>query len=135
KPKEFRPRIYLADALLAAGDLAKAEENYKTAADLDSKSAAAQLGLAHAQARQNRLPDAAQHFRQAALDPFYKDALLELASLLEKNKQPVDAIAIYEQFPDNPAAQERLGELLIEAKLYPEAIERLEKVIQKDPTA
>lgn len=135
KPKVYRPRIYLADALLQSGELAKAEENYKTAADLDPRSAAAHLGLARAQARQSRFTEAAEHFQKAAaLDPAYKDSLLELASLFEANKQPAEAIAIYQQFPDNTAAQERLGELLIEAKRYPEAIDRLQKVIQKDPT-
>jgi tetratricopeptide (TPR) repeat protein len=135
KPKEYRARIYFADALLASGDFSKAEENYSVAASLDPKSAAAQLGLAHAQARQKRLAEAAEHFRQAAaLDPSYRDGLLELASLLEANKQPEDAIAIYRQFPDNAIAQERLGELLIEVKRYGEAIDRLENVIQKDPT-
>jgi tetratricopeptide (TPR) repeat protein len=135
KPKEYRPRIYFADALFASEDFAKAEENYKTAAELDPKSAAAQLGLAHSQARQKRLTEAAEHFRRAAaLDASYKDGLLELAALFEANKQPGEAIAIYEQFPDNAVAQGRLGELLIETKRYPEAIDRLEKVIQKDPT-
>jgi tetratricopeptide (TPR) repeat protein len=135
KPKEYRPRIYLSDALLASGDLAKAEENYKVAAGLNPKSAAAQLGLGQSQARQKRLPEAAEHFRAAAgLDASYKDSLLELASLYETNKQPDEAISIYEQFPGNPVAQERLGELLIEAKRYPEAIDRLEKAIQKSPT-
>ena len=135
KPKEYRPRIYFADALLASEDFAKAEENYKIAAELDPKSAAAQLGLAHSQARQKRLPEAAEHFRKAAsLDSSYKDGLLELAALFEANKQTGEAIAIYEQFPDNAVAQGRLGELLIETKRYPEAIDRLEKAIQKDPT-
>src|SRR5437867_1477308 len=107
----------------AAGQFAQAEENYKAAAELDPKSPAAQLGLAHSQARQKRLPEAAEHFRRAAvLDASYKDGLLELASLLEENKQPQDAIAIYREFPDNTVAQGRLGELLIETKRYPEAI-------------
>src|SRR2546427_5780858 len=107
--KENRPWIYWADSLLDAGILAKAEENYKVAAELDPKSPAAQLGLAHAQARQ-RLPEAAEHFRKAAgLDPSYKDGLLELASLFEANKQPAEAMEIYQQFPDSAAAQERLG--------------------------
>jgi len=135
KPKEYRPRIFLANALLESGDPAKAEENYNAAAGLDPKSAAVQLGLGRAIARQKRLADAAVHFEQAAgLDPSYKDALLELASLYESNKQPDEAVAIYQKFPENAAAQERLGELLIEAKRYPEAIERLEKVVAKDPT-
>jgi tetratricopeptide (TPR) repeat protein len=135
KPKEYRPRFYLAKALLESEDFAKAEESYKMAAGMDPKSAAAQLGWAHAQARQSRLPEAAEHFRQAAaLDPSYRDTLLELASLFEAGKQPGEAIAIYQQFPENTAAQERLGELLIETKRYPDAIDRLVKVVQKDPT-
>src|SRR5579872_1632659 len=46
KPKEYRPRFYLGKALLESGDFAKAEESYKLAAELDPKSAAAQLGWA-----------------------------------------------------------------------------------------
>src|SRR5258708_13713677 len=134
RPKEYRPRFYLAKALLESGDFAKAEESYKMAAEMDPKSAAAQLGWAHAQAGQNRLADAAGHFRQAAaLDASYRDSLLELASLFEAGKQPAEAIAIYQQFLENTAAQARLGELLIETKRYPEAIDRLVKVVQKDP--
>src|SRR5262249_25801677 len=128
-------RFYLANALLEAGDFAKAEENYMVAVELDPKSAAAELGMGRAQARQSRLPEAAGHFHRAAsLDPSFRDSLFELASLFETAKQPAEAIAIYQQFPENTAAQERLGELLIETKRYPEAIDRLEKVVRKDPT-
>jgi tetratricopeptide (TPR) repeat protein len=136
KPKEFRPRVYLAQALLTTGDNAKAQGHFATAAELDPKSAAAQLGLAQSLARQDRLEQAAPHFRQAAqLDPSYQDALLELAALYEKAKQPAEAIAIYQQFPGNPVAAERLGELLLETKRYGEAIPRLEEAYTKDPTA
>src|SRR5260370_6289406 len=128
RPKEYRPRFYLAKALLESGDFAKAEESYKMAAELDPKSAAAQLGWAHSQARQNRLPDAAEHFGQAAaLDAPYPVSLLDVSSLFEAGKQPAEAIAIYQQFPENTAAQARLGELLIETKPYPAAIDRLGK--------
>ncbi len=135
KPKEFRPRFYFAEALYAAGDAVKAEEHYKLAAELDPNSAGAQLGLGRAQAAQKRLAEGAGHFEKAAeLDPSYKDALLELASLHEKNGQPVDAMAIYRQFPDNPGAQERLGELLIESKQERDAIPVLENAVARDPT-
>jgi tetratricopeptide (TPR) repeat protein len=135
KPKEFRPRSYLAKAQLDSGDFAKSEENYKLALELDPKSAPVQLGLARAQARQNRLQEASEHFRQAAaLDPSYRDTPLELAALFEANKQPEPAIEIYRQFPENTTVQKRLGELLIETKRYPEAIDCLAKAIQKDPT-
>jgi tetratricopeptide (TPR) repeat protein len=135
KPKEYRPRFYLAEALLAAGDPAKAEENYRAAGEINAKSAGVELGLAHAAARQNRLGDAAPHFRKAAeLDPSYKDALLELAALYEKDHQAEEAIAIYRQFPESAAAQERMGALLLESKKYSDAIPGLEQAFQTEPT-
>ncbi len=135
KPKEFRPRLYLGDARLATGDAAKAEEAYKAALELDAKSAAAELGLGRALAKQNHLPEAAPHFQKAAeLNPAYKDALLELADLYEKNKMTVEAIELYKQFPENVAAQERMANLLLDTKRYQEAIPRLEEAMQKDPT-
>jgi tetratricopeptide (TPR) repeat protein len=135
KPGEYRPRFYLAEALLAAGDSAKAEENYKAAGEINPKSAGVELGLAHAAARQNRLADAAPHFRKAVeLDASYKDALLELASLYEKEHQVDEAVAIYRQFPENAAAQERMGTLLLENKKYADAIPGLEQAYKKDPT-
>ena len=135
KPKEFRPRYYTAEAQLATGALDKAADSYRLALELNPKSADAELGLAHTLAQRNQLADAAPHFRQAAqLDPKYRDNLLELAELYEKGKQPADAIAIYREFPDNPAAQEHLGELLLEGKQYAEAIPRLEEAYTKSPT-
>jgi len=135
KPKEFRPRLYWADALLESGDASKAEEQYRAALGLNAKSAAAELGLAQAEARQNRLADAAPHFRAAAqLDSGYRDALLELAALYEKNHQEAEALAIYKEFPENAAAQEHIGQLLLEAKQSKDAIAPLEAAVQKDPT-
>jgi tetratricopeptide (TPR) repeat protein len=135
KPKEFRPRLYWAQALLESGDAAKAEEQYRAALDLDAKSAAAELGLAHAQVKQDRLADAAPHFRAAAqFDPHYRDGLLELAGLYEKNHRDAEAMAIYQEFPENPAAQERVGQLLLESKHSAEAIAPLEAAMQKGPT-
>lgn len=135
KPQEFRPRFYLAEAQLQNGDPAKAEVSYQAALNLDPKSAGAQLGLAHALAQQKKLDDSAPHFREAAkLDPAYGDALLELAGLYEKEQRPGEAIAIYREFSANPAAQERLGALLLETKQYRDAIPSLEEAYGKDPT-
>src|SRR5579863_6297199 len=135
KPKEYRAQWHLAEALLATGDAAQAEQHYQAAVELDAKSAAAQLGLGRTEARQNRLGEAAEHFRQAAqLDSSFNDALLELAGLYEQNHQPDEAIAIYQKFPDSVAAQQRLGELLIESKRFAEAIPYLEKAVTRDPT-
>lgn len=135
KPKEFRPRYYLAEAQLETGVLDKAEENYHLALELDPKSATAELGLAHALARQGKLADADLHFRQAGqLDSRYRDYLLELASLYEQAKQPGEAIKIYREFPDNAAAQEHMGQLMLENQQYADAVPRLEAAFGKDPT-
>ncbi|HLK19350.1 MAG TPA: tetratricopeptide repeat protein [Bryobacteraceae bacterium] len=135
KPKEFRPNLYLASALFAGGDFAKAEQAYKTALEIDPKSPDAELGMAHALAKQDKLAEAAPHFQNAAsLNPNYRDGLLELASLYETAKQPQDAIAIYQQFPDNPGAQERLGALLLASGQTKESIERFERAVAESPT-
>ena len=117
KPAEFRPRFYLAEAELGTGDAVKAEADYRTALEANAKAAGAQLGLARALSQQGKLGDAAPHFRMAAeLDSNYRDSLLELAVLYERSGQLGEAIEIYRQFPDQAAAQERLGALLLESK-------------------
>lgn len=136
KPKEFRPQYYWGEALLGAGNFEKAVGVFGTAAELDGKSAAAQTGWAKALVGEKKLSEAAPHFEKAAeLDPNYRDELLELAAEYEKGKQFSDAIAIYRQFPENAAAQERMGELLIETKRFADAIPGLEKAVAASPTS
>jgi tetratricopeptide (TPR) repeat protein len=135
KPKEFRPNYYSGEALSASGQPDKAEPYFKTALEADPKSAAAELGLAHALAKTNRLAEAAPFFQKAAeADPQYRNDLLELASLYETQKQPDAAIAIYQQFPENPGAQERLGELLMDSGRPGDAIPHFQAAIDKSPT-
>jgi Tfp pilus assembly protein PilF len=135
KAAEFRPRYYLAESQLQTGDYSKAEENYRRALALDAKSAGAQLGMAQSLVQQGRLADATPFFREASrLEPEFRDYLLQLAGLYEKANQPAEAIAIYREFPDNPAAQSRLGELLLAGKQYADALPRLEEAYKADPT-
>jgi tetratricopeptide (TPR) repeat protein len=136
KPGEFRPKYYLGEALLGSGDFEKAAASFENAAGIDGKSAAAQLGWAKALVGEKNLSGAAPHFQKAAeLDPKYRDALLELAAEYEKAGMPNDAVAIYKQFPENTAVQERMGELLIETKKYSDAIPGLEKAVEASPTS
>lgn len=136
KPRELQPRIKLASAYLASQRYSEAQQAYSAAAESDPKSADAELGLAKSIAAQDHLDAAAPHFRRAAeLDPKFRDALLELAGLYEKAKQPSEAIAIYEQFPSDAAAQERLGELLLESKRFADAIPRLEQAVAQSPSS
>lgn len=133
--KSYRPNYYLAAALLGSGEFAKAEQAYVTALALDPKSPDAELGLAHALAGENKLDDAAVHFKNAAaLSPNFRDDLLELAGMYEKAQQPDNAIAIYQQFPDNAGAQERLGNLLLKAGKPADAIPCFLTAVAKSPT-
>ena len=100
----------LGEAQLAAGNAEASQKAFQTATDLNPKSVFAELGLARSLVRLNKLDDAAPHFRKVAdLDPARRDALLELAADDETAGKADDAIALYTQFPDNAAAQERLG--------------------------
>jgi tetratricopeptide (TPR) repeat protein len=133
--KEYRPNYYLASALAGAGDFAKAEQSYTAALAIDPQSPDAELGLAQALAKQNRLEDAAAHFKKAAaLNPSYRDDLLELGAFYENAKEPEQAIALYRQFPDNAGAQERLGELLLQAGRPADAIPSFQAAVAKSPT-
>ncbi len=135
KPKEFRPNYYLAEALRSEGQFDKAEPAYQKALEIDPKSAAAEAGLGQALANEGKLDDAAPHFKKAAeMSQEYRETLLELAGLYEKAKRPADAIAIYEQFPDNPGAQEHLGELLYDSGKFDEAVPRFEAAVKASPT-
>jgi tetratricopeptide (TPR) repeat protein len=136
KPAEFQPRFYLAEAELDTGSPEQAAAEFQRALDADAKSADSQLGLGRALARLDKLAEAAPHFRQAAeMDPAHRNALLELAGLYEKNNQAADAIALYQQFPGNAAAQERLGALLLESKRYADGVANMEAAYAKAPTA
>lgn len=135
KPNEYRPNYYLAAAILGTGDFAKAEQQYTKALAIDPKSPDAELGLAHALAGENKLEDAAAHFRKAAdLNANYRDDLLELATMYEKANQPDQAIPIYQQFPENAGAQERLGALLLKAGKASDAITCFQLAVAKSPT-
>ena len=135
KANDYRANYYLATALLGSGDFAKAEQSYLVALAIDPKSPDAELGLAHALAGENKLEDAAAHYKTAAgLNPGFHDDLLELAGMYEKAKQPEQAMSISQQFPENPGAQERLGNLLLKAGRAADAIPCFETAVAKSPT-
>jgi tetratricopeptide (TPR) repeat protein len=136
KPTEFQPVFHLGDALRETGALADAEIAYTTAVKLRPDSAEAEWGLAQTLMREKKLADSEAHFRKAAaLNPRYKSYLLELASLLEADHQAERAIALYREFPDDVAAQEHMGALLLSSGDAATAIPSLEAAVAKSPTA
>jgi tetratricopeptide (TPR) repeat protein len=136
KPKEFRPVYYLAEALRDAGDLPEAEAAYTTAVSLKPDFADAEWALAETMLGEKKLADAEPHFRKAAaLNLKYKSYLLELAQLLEADHQTEKAIALYREFPEDPAARERMGALLLHSGDPAAAVAALEAAVAKSPTA
>ena len=135
RPKEARANLLYAQTLFETGDLPQAEQYYRTAAELDPRSAAAQSGLGQTFLKESKLSEAAEHFQAAAaLDPQYKDGLLELAAEYERSKMAAEAIAVYREFPDNAAAKERLGQLLLENGNAAGAIPGLESAVKATPS-
>ena len=133
--KTARADLYYAQAFFETGDMAQADVWYRAAAELDPKSAAARAGLAHSLLKESKLAEAAEHFRGAAsLDPHYRDGLLELAAEYEKAAMLTEAIAVYRQFPDNPAAEERLTQLLVANGNLAAAIPNLELAVKTTPS-
>ena len=63
--------------------------------------------------KESKLAESAEHFRAAAaLDPQYKDGLLEVAAEYEKSKMIPEAVAIYKEFPENAAREGTAGAAL-----------------------
>jgi tetratricopeptide (TPR) repeat protein len=136
KPGILQAEVNLGMSLFNTGQFAEAVEAYGRALAIEVKTATAELGLGRALARLSRLGEAEPHYRNAvALDAANREFLLELASLYEEKGQTREAVAMYREFPENPAAQERMGALLLKAGELPEAVAALEEVVSKSPTA
>jgi len=136
KPDQPRPRLYLGEVRLATGELQDAKADFEAVLERDPNLAAAEAGLGQALIRMKMPEEAESHLgKAAALDPAYKNLLLELASAYEQAKQPDRALAIYEGFGGNAAVEERAGILLLESGRNEEAAARLEAVVKSSPTA
>jgi len=60
---------------------------------------------------------------------------MELGSRYEEKGRSAEAIEIYEQFPDKPEVQERLGHLLLQAGRVEEAAPHLQRAVSRSPTS
>ncbi len=135
KPAEFRPAYYLAECFFDLNQFADAVPAYMDAIAIDPKSANAELGWGRSLAKLDRRADATPHYRKAAdLDPQLKSFLLELGQAHEEKGEMEAAIALYREFPENPAAVERVGLLSLRAGQDKEGIAALEAVVKSSPT-
>lgn len=135
KPAEFRPAYYFAEALFDLGQFAEAVPVYGEAAAIDGNFATAELGWGRSLVRLDKRSEATPHYRKAvALDADLKSFLLELAQAHEDKGEMEAAVAIYREFPENPAAVEHVGLLALRAGQDKEAIAALESVVKTSPT-
>jgi len=131
RPKEFRPNLYYAQALFDTGDFAGAEHGFAAAAELDPKNTAAPLGQAKALLKLGRTGDAVARFRAAGS----REGLLEAAQAYEHAGSRTEAIGLYKEFPEDPGARQRLGELLLDSGGDTSAaVENLEDAVRRNPS-
>ena len=130
RPQDAKASQFLAQALLESDDAAGAEQEYRRLRQLDPTNTAAPTGLARAFLTQGKLPEASEAYRSAS----DKQGLLEVAAAMEKASRTSEAMAIYQQFPDDPAVRGRLGRLQLDSKNAEAAVGSLEEVVKKSPT-
>ncbi len=135
-PGVYEAELNMGASLLRLNRFAEAETAFRATLSLKAESAVAEEGLGRALAREDRLSEAEPHYRKAAaLDPSYKNSLLDLETIYEAHHKGTEAMAILREFPADPAAQERLGALLLEAGVPAEAVGHLEFAVTQSPTA
>lgn len=135
KPDLYEARLNLAQLLVKTSQFAEAAPLLDQCLSTKPADPKAAYLLARAYAGQSNWPLAAPAFEAAAkLNPEDKSILLELAAVQEKAQLPEKAAAIYAAFPDDPAAQERRGLILLRSGDYPGAIASLELARAKNPS-
>ncbi len=135
KPTVARPQRYLGEALLSQGDLPGAQTAFESALRLDPKMSVAELGLGQTLMREGKLDDALPHYKQAvALDPANSSYLLEIGTAFAKSNRQQDAVDIFQQFPNDAAARETLGNLYLEMNRPADAVVQFEAASKISPT-
>lgn len=135
KPGLYEAELNLGILLLKAGKANEAAPVLSSAVEKKPNDPQLNYFLAEALAAGGELDKAEAHYRAAAAaDPSLKDALLKLAAAFEKKGETERAARLYGEFPDNPAARERAGALLLELNRPEEAIAHLEYAVAQSPS-
>ena len=134
-PEKPKPRQYLAEALAAAGRWEDAEQELHWVVQREPKNAAAQLELGQSLMHQGKLSEAEPLYRQAAaLNPAFKSYLLELAVAMTGANNQEAAIPLLSEFPNDPGAREKLGQIYLAGKQAAKAVPEFEAAVQISPT-
>jgi tetratricopeptide (TPR) repeat protein len=135
KPAEWKPAFLLAQCMLAQGKLPEAEARFREAVTINPQSSDSWRGLARTESLQKHPQEALDAMQKAVqVEPGNQDFVLELAGMYEAAGKTKEAISLYEKVPADPAARERLGNLLIEDNRSADAIPLLEAAQSQSPT-
>jgi superkiller protein 3 len=130
-PAQSRPRFLLGIAQERAGDLKGATESLEGATHLDPNDLETRARLANIYLQQKQYKEAENESRAALnIDPKQPAALQGLAQSLDAQNKPgaEDAYRTYlEVQPQDEAARERLIHILLDKKLYNEALAELDR--------
>lgn len=137
-PADFLAHYNLAALMEMRGKLDAAAAGYRSALEVDRKSAAARNSLAGVLMLQDHIPDAIQQLREALrLDPAYLNARYNLARALAATGDLDEAAREYEVFlvakPDDAAAQAGIGTILFRQHRFPEALAHFQTAARLDP--
>ncbi|MGA8594981.1 MAG: tetratricopeptide repeat protein [Bryobacteraceae bacterium] len=135
KPDLAQPYVFLGEALQAQSKWPEAAAEFQEAAKRNPKDARAELGLAETLLHQGKLDEAEPHFERAvALDSSLKPFLLELAVAWADSNHADRAVPLLEQFPNDPGAREKLGQIFLNAKQPEKAVPHFAAAVQLSPT-
>lgn len=135
KPDDPSLLFQLGYAELRAGQADDARAHFAALVKQDPDDADHHYGLGQAAFLQKDLQAAEASFREAARrDARYQNGLLAIAEAWQQAGNLEKAAALYGEFPQDPEATRRAGELLVELGKNEEAIASLESAVAGVPT-
>ncbi len=135
KPNDANVLFQLGYAELRAGEAEKAANRFEALVKENPEDADYRYGWGQAAFLMKDLENAEANFREAAKrDPRYQNGLLALAEAWQEAGNLEKAAALYGEFPKDPEATRRAGELLVELGRNEEAIASLEATVASSPS-
>jgi tetratricopeptide (TPR) repeat protein len=135
KPDVVKNRFYLAESLRSTSKYSEALNEYGQVLEKDPQNARAELGVAECLLSQGKLDESKPHFDKAvSLDASLKSYLLEFAAALVAAHRESDAAPILQQFPDDPGAREKLGQIYLAAHQPDKAAAEFNAAVRLSPT-
>jgi tetratricopeptide (TPR) repeat protein len=135
KPDITKNRYYLAESLRSTAKCPEALDEYGEVLRREPQNARAELGIGECLLSQKKLDEAKPHFEKAtSLDSALKSYLLEFAAALVEAHRELEAIPFLQQFPNDPGAREKLGQIYLAAHQPDKAAAEFDAAVRLSPT-